>query len=198
MNKSNIISCLLACLFLNGSCIQKEVEIDQHLQREMNWQKVLQEKLSLLGHRNWIVITDMAYPLQTKRGFTTVYANEPYTEVLNHVKKMIDSSSHVYAHIYQDKELSFLDEGSCPGIDALRSEMKEVLSSSKIISIKHEDLIVRLDSISNLFEVVIIKTGLTKPYTSTFFELDCKYWDSSKQSALNKRITDIPYSRGIQ
>lgn len=29
-----------------------------------DWQSKLQEKLPLLGHRNWIVITDMAYPLQ--------------------------------------------------------------------------------------------------------------------------------------
>ena len=79
MGKSNIIYYLLACLFLSGGCIQKEAT-NHHSQHKTNWQTVLQDKLPLLGHRNWIVITDMAYPLQTREGITTLYANEPYTE----------------------------------------------------------------------------------------------------------------------
>lgn len=103
---------------------------------------------------------------------------------------MVDNSLHVYAHIYQDEELSFLEEGFCPGINDLKTEMGNVLPATEIMSIRHDDLIARLDSISNLFEVVIIKTKLTKPYTSTFFELDCKYWDSDKQTILNERIAN--------
>lgn len=189
MNKSIIIYCLLACLSLPG-CLQKEAATERQSRHATNWQTILQDKLPLLGHRNWIVITDMAYPLQAKEGITTLYAKEPYAEVLSHIKKMVDNSSHVYAHIYQDKELSFLEEDFCPGINQLKNEMQEILPPSEIINIEHDNLIARLDSISNLFEVVIIKTGLTKPYTSTFFELDCKYWDSGKQSTLNKRIAD--------
>ena len=176
-------------MFLSGGCIQKEAT-NHHSQHKTNWQTVLQDKLPLLGHRNWIVITDMAYPLQTREGITTLYANEPYTEVLGTVKKMVDNSLHVYAHIYQDEELSFLEEGFCPGINDLKTEMGNVLPATEITSIRHDDLIARLDSISNLFEVVIIKTKLTKPYTSTFFELDCKYWDSNKQTILNERIAN--------
>lgn len=190
MHKITTTCCFLICLFLTGSCIPKDKAANQHLPDETNWQIVLEKKLPLLGHRNWIVITDMAYPLQTKTGITTMYAPESYTDVLSLVKKMIDASSHVYAHIYQDRELSFLNEDICPGIDQIKSKMEAILPSSHITSIPHDDLIARLDSISNLFEVVIIKTGLTKPYTTTFFELDCKYWDSDKQSKLAKRIAN--------
>lgn len=189
MNKRIIIYCLLANLFLSCS-IQKEPATELQTQQTVNWQTALQEKLPLLGHRNWIVITDMAYPLQAKEGITTLYASEPYTEVLGTVKKMLDNSSHVYAHTYQDKELSFLEEDICQGIANLKEEMKKVLSPTEIMHIEHDNLIGRLDSISNLFEVVIIKTGLTKPYTSTFFELDCKYWDNRRQSILNGQIAD--------
>lgn len=189
MNKRIIIYCLLANLLLSCS-IQKEPATELQTQQSANWQTALQEKLPLLGHRNWIVITDMAYPLQAKEGITTLYASESYTEVLGTVKKMLDTSAHVYAHTYQDKELSFLEEDICPGIANLKEEMKKVLSPTEIMHIEHDNLIGRLDSISNLFEVVIIKTGLTKPYTSTFFELDCKYWDNHKQSILNGRIAD--------
>lgn len=155
-----------------------------------NWQTVLQEKLPLLGHRNWIVITDMAYPLQAKEGITTLYADESYPQVLVTVKKILDDSPHVYTHVYQDQELSFLKNDICPGIDELKKEMETIVPTSEITQVAHDQLIARLDSISRLFEVVIIKTGLTKPYTSTFFELDCKYWDSHKQSILNQRIAD--------
>lgn len=96
MNKS-IIYLLFICLFLSGSCIQKDT-----VRNQTDWQTVLKEKLPLLGHRNWIVVTDMAYPSQAKKGITT---------------------------------------------------------------------------------------ELAKPYTSTFFELDCKYWDNNKQTELNKKIS---------
>lgn len=191
MGKSIIIYCLLVCLFLNGGCIQNEATTTQNSQNRSDWQTILQDKLPLLGHRNWIVITDMAYPLQARKGITTLYTNEPYAEVLNTVKKMVDNSPHMYAHIYQDKEFSFLEEDSCPGINDLKTEIRNVLPATEIISVRHDDLIARLDSISNLFEIVIIKTGLTKPYTSTFFELDCKYWDNNKQTTLNERMAIV-------
>ncbi|MGM9802861.1 MAG: hypothetical protein ACI308_01640 [Muribaculaceae bacterium] len=189
MKNSLPLSCLVAQMLLS-SCTPSEQASDNQVQQLQNWgwQTVLQEKLPLLGHRNWIVITDMAYPLQAKDGITTLYATEPYEQVLGTVKQMIDNTPHVYAHTYQDKELAFLEEDICPGIDSLKAEMDKALSGSDVTRIDHEQLITRLDSVSNLFEVVIIKTPLTKPYTSTFFELDCKYWDSDKQSQLNAKI----------
>ncbi|MBP3518575.1 MAG: hypothetical protein J6K31_09330 [Parabacteroides sp.] len=179
---------LFVNLFLFGSCIQKQ---EDTVSSQTNWQTELKEKLPLLGHRNWIVVTDMAYPLQAKKGITTLYAQESYVDVLSAVKKMVDNSPHVYAHIYQDEELSFLDENFCSGINQLKKQINEVLLSSKIQSIKHDHLIARLDSISNLFEIIVIKTELTMPYTSTFFELDCKYWDSNKQTILEKKMASL-------
>ena len=43
-----------------------------------DWKTFLKEELPLLGHRNWIVVTDMAYPLQTNPGIKTIFAAEPY------------------------------------------------------------------------------------------------------------------------
>ena len=65
MNKLIVLYCLFANLFLS-SCLQKDPVVTGQASRPDNWQTVLQEKLPLLGHRNWIVITDMAYPLQAK------------------------------------------------------------------------------------------------------------------------------------
>ena len=53
-----------------------------------------------------------------------------------------------------------------------------------IKNLGHEDLILRLDEVSRLYRVVVIKSGLTIPYTSLFFELDCRYWDADREAAI--------------
>jgi hypothetical protein len=53
--------------------------------------------------------------------------------------------------------------------------------------VQHEELIDRLDEVSRKFNVIILKSTLTVPYTSTFFELDCNYWDSTREEALRKQ-----------
>jgi hypothetical protein len=50
----------------------------------------------------------------------------------------------------------------------------------------HEELISTLDSTAEVFKIIIIKTNLTKPYTTIFFRLDCKYWDAEKQKMLDE------------
>lgn len=191
MKTSLPLTCIFAQMLLN-SCNPQQPACAEGTDATAtcSWQTILQDKLPLLGHRNWIVITDMAYPLQAKDGITTLYAEQPYGEVLGAVKQIIDGSHHVYAHVYQDKELSYLTEDICPGIDSLKADMQKALAGATITAVDHEQLIARLDNVSNLFEVVIIKTPLTKPYTSTFFELDCKYWDSQKQELLNAKIAE--------
>jgi D-ribose pyranose/furanose isomerase RbsD len=152
------------------------------------WQEQLEQSMALLGHRNWIVVTDMAYPLQARNGITTLFAEEPYMEVLSHVSDLIDSSPHLYAHVCLDRELSDLNESLCPGIENFRKEHQRVIPTANIIFTKHEDLIDKLDSTSNKYQVVVIKTRLALPYASTFFELDCKYWDGEKQKRLEEII----------
>ncbi|SFU51917.1 hypothetical protein SAMN05216364_10202 [Porphyromonadaceae bacterium KHP3R9] len=89
------------------------------------WQEQLEQSMALLGHRNWIVVTDMAYPLQARNGITTLFAEEPYMEVLSHVSDLIDSSPHLYAHVCLDRELSDLNESLCPGIENFRKEHRK-------------------------------------------------------------------------
>ncbi len=40
--------------------------------------------------------------------------------------------------------------------------------------------------VSSLCRVVIIKTPLTLPYTSTFFNLDCGYWDTDREAKIRQ------------
>ena len=151
-----------------------------------DWKTALNEKMPLLGHRNWIVVTDMAYPLQTKAGITTLMAEEPYDEVIRQVNALIIESPHVIAHIYQDEEQEAITESMAPGWDNYRKALAEALDLSHVTYFPHEELIRKLDELSLLYQVIIIKTRLTLPYTSTFFELDCDYWDAEREAAIRK------------
>lgn len=151
------------------------------------WDFQLLQMMPNLGHRNWIVITDMAYPWQSGSGITTLFADEPYPAVLNEVKQMIDNAPHVFAHVYRDKELSFLTDEDVKGITSLRTEMDRICGD-EVQSVPHEELIARLDEAGRLYNVIIIKTPLTMPYTTTFFQLDCAYWNGDQQKKLDQKM----------
>ena len=155
-------------------------------QNSQPWAQQLEELLPLLGHRNWIVVTDMAYPLQTNPGITTLFAPEGYEQVVETVSSMIRRAPHVFAHVYQDQEQQRLSEQLAPGWDDYKASISKALADDEVTLVPHEELIVRLDKVSSLCRVVIIKTPLTLPYTSTFFELDCGYWDAEREAAIRR------------
>lgn len=152
----------------------------------MDWKQTLHEMMPLLGHRNWIVVTDMAYPLQTNPGVVTLDAtSDEFSTVLRTVMSELAASPHVIPHVYRDSEQLRLDENLCQGITAYRAEVDAALGAgADMKEVDHEKLILRLDEVSRLYRVVIIKSGLTIPYTSLFFELDCRYWDAAREAAI--------------
>ncbi len=151
---------------------------------ENNWKTILSEKLPLLGHRNWIVVTDMAYPLQSNLGVTTLYTDERFSDVVAYVAKLLADAPHVFAHTYLDEEQHAISEGLCPGWDNYRSTLGDALNMDDVTYLPHEELIHKLDKVSSVFNAIIIKTPLTLPYTSAFFELDCAYWDAAREQKI--------------
>ena len=175
-------SCHLPSDATNGSNPQTQLASEK-------WDIKLDQMMPTLGHRNWIVITDMAYPWQSGSGITTLFADEPYPAVLEEVKQMIDKAPHVFAHVYRDKELSYLTDDDVKGISSLRSEMDRICGD-EVQSVPHEQLIARLDEAGSLYNVIIIKTPLTIPYTTTFFQLDCAYWNGDQQQKLDQKMAE--------
>ena len=175
-------SCHLPSDATNGSNPQTQLASEK-------WDIKLDQMMPTLGHRNWIVITDMAYPWQSGSGITTLFADEPYPAVLEEVKQMIDKAPHVFAHVYRDKELSYLTDDDVKGISSLRSEMDRICGD-EVQSVPHEQLIARLDEAGSLYNVIIIKTPLTIPYTTTFFQLDCAYWNGAQQQKLDQKMAE--------
>ena len=103
-------------------------DLEQKSQQSNDWQDELKRIMPLLGHRNWVVITDMAYPLQSKEAIMTLFAEEPYIEVVQNVLKILSSYPHVTPQVYQDRELSLLNDQFCPVIDELKKIVSGVLS----------------------------------------------------------------------
>jgi len=155
---------------------------------QANWKSRVNESMPLLGHRNWILIVDSAYPLQSSPGVETIETNASHLDVLRYVLGAVNSSIHVRPLIYMDKELPFVPDDDAPGASAYRAQIAQVLSDYTIESIPHERVISQIDETSKEFHVLVLKTTMTIPYSSVFIRLDCKYWSADAEKRMRARM----------
>jgi hypothetical protein len=156
--------------------------------KEQGWRDALASRLQVYGHRNWIVIADAAYPSQCTPGVETIATNDDQFTVIKEVLNAIGGSKHVRAHVYVDKELSSVTEQDAPGIDAYRNSLRELLGERTVDAPLHEELISKVDEAAKRFNVLILKSTLTLPYTSVFLELGCGYWNDGAEMRLRERL----------
>jgi D-ribose pyranose/furanose isomerase RbsD len=155
-----------------------------------NWKEKLQKELPLLGHRNWIVVADSAYPLQTAPGIETIYVAADQLEVVKGVIAELAKTKHVKPTIYTDTEMKFVAETNAPGITAYRDGLGKVLANQPVQVLPHEQIIGKLDEAGKTFKVLLIKTPQTKPYTSVFFQLECGYWNAESEKQLRDAMKE--------
>jgi RbsD / FucU transport protein family. len=153
-----------------------------------SWQAKIKQELPLLGHRNWILIVDSAYPLQTSPGVETIETNADQVEVTREVLRDLDHSIHVRPIVYMDAELPFVPEQDAAGVTQYRGEIKAVLQNRNISTLPHEQIIEKIDETGKTFHVLVLKTNLTIPYSSVFLQLDCKYWSDSAEERLRNAM----------
>ena len=154
----------------------------------MEWQTALQSQLSAFEHRNWILIVGKAFPMQNGSGITYINSNENLLPVLSYTLGEINHSSHVKPIIYQDKELSFITEAQSKGVEELKESLKKVLSKQKVQQIIHDSNFLKISESAKLFNVLIIKTNETIPYSSIFIQFDCAYWDDEDEKNLRSSM----------
>jgi hypothetical protein len=152
------------------------------------WTDTLAAYLPALGHRNWIVVADSAFPLQISPGIETIVTGEDHFAVLEKVLKAVDGAKHVSPKIWLDKELAFVPEDLAPGVNDVRRLLDEVLRGRGAMPVLHEDLIARLDEAGKTFKIVMVKTTLAVPYTTVFLELDCGYWGPEAEAKMRERM----------
>ncbi|MGB7266128.1 MAG: RbsD/FucU domain-containing protein [Terracidiphilus sp.] len=151
-----------------------------------DWERQLNLLLPLYGHRNWIVVADSAYPAQSKPGIETIVSGAGQLEVARKVLDAIDASRHVRTNVYLDEELNSVAEADAPGVTRYRNQLDDLLKNANKVPMLHEQIIAKLDQISQVFRLLIIKTELTIPYTTIFFELGCAYWPADAEERLRK------------
>jgi L-fucose mutarotase/ribose pyranase (RbsD/FucU family) len=156
----------------------------------LGWQAGLREELPRLGHRNFIVIADSAYPLQSAPGIRTLHVGGTQAATVQKVLAMLAHEKHVRPTVWMDRELAKIPEADAPGIDQCRQDLATILQGVQVKNAPHMEIIKRLDESSKLFNVTILKTDEILPYTSVFLELDCGYWDGSKEKRLRASLAN--------
>lgn len=153
------------------------------------WKAKVDQTMPSLGHRNWILVVDSAYPMQVAPGVETIDTSSGETEVLQYVLRAIDHSIHVRPEIYMDAELPFVSDQDAPGASAYRTDVAALLRGYSIQSLPHEKLIATVAEAGKTFHILILKTNLTVPYSSVFVRLTCKYWSDEAETRLRHQMS---------
>jgi L-fucose mutarotase/ribose pyranase (RbsD/FucU family) len=153
-----------------------------------DWERKLSVLLPLFGHRNWIVVADAAYPAQSKSGIETIVADADQIHAVRKILDAITARKHIRANVYVDQELGFVTEKDAPGVTAYRQQLNDLLKGSSVKQLPHEQIIQKLDRSAQVFSILIVKTDMTIPYTTVFFELDCGYWNAGAEERLREAM----------
>jgi len=152
------------------------------------WEETLKSYLPALGHRNWIVVADSAFPLQISPGIETIATGEDHFAVLEKVLRAVAGAKHIRPKVWLDKELDYVSEDLAPGADEAKRRLAEALKGRGAAPVLHEELIARLDEAGKTFKIVMVKTTLAVPYTTVFLELDCGYWPAENEARMRERM----------
>jgi hypothetical protein len=153
------------------------------------WMTKVAETMPLLGHRNWILVVDSAYPLQASPGVETVETGESQLDVVRYVLGEINRSIQVRPDIYMDAELPFVPDDDAPGASAYRREIGDLLRDYGVQARPHEKIISDIDEAGKVFHVLVLKTNMTVPYSSVFMRLNCKYWSDEAEKRMRAKMS---------
>lgn len=154
------------------------------------WKAKVASSMPLMGHRNWILIVDSAYPLQVSPGVETIETNASQIDVLHFVLGQICSSIHVRPDIFMDAELPFVPDQDAPGASAYRAQIARLLQGRHVEALPHDKLIANVDEAGRLVHVLVLKTSMTVPYSSVFLRLNCKYWSDDAEQRLRAKMAE--------
>jgi hypothetical protein len=185
---------LLVLLLALTVCGDSVLHAQQSAILGTDWQAKVREMLPLLGHRNWILIVDSAYPLQISPGIETIETGEGLPQVTSYVLKFVDRSIHVRPDVYMDAELPFVEEAEAPGVLRYRGQIRAVLGDRKVVSLPHEQLLQKISEAGSTYKLLVLKTNETIPYTSVFLRLDCKYWSDEAEARLREAMKRTAHS----
>jgi hypothetical protein len=156
---------------------------------QQDWRARLRAELPLLGHRNWILVVDSAYPLQSTPGVETIETNQKQLDVVRAVLDAVHRTPHVRADISMDAELPDIPDADAPGASAYRAQIATLLKDHTVHQELHDSLISLVDDTGRKFHILVLKTTMTIPYSSVFIRLDCNYWSADAEQRMRARMS---------
>ncbi|MBT8037405.1 MAG: RbsD/FucU family protein [Verrucomicrobiae bacterium] len=152
------------------------------------WLGSLRNELGYLGARNWIVIAEAAFPIQSRRGLRVIRIDGDIPDVLDGVEQLIEEKHHVKPRIYATSEIDHVSYDYAPGIKNYQKELNEALHGREVVRLDNTMLMRMLNDTSKAYRVLVIKTRTALPYSSVFMELGSGYWDAESESALRAEM----------
>lgn len=160
--------------------------------QQKDWHQILRERLPYFGDHNWIVVADSAFPLRSALGIETIISNESQVNTVRQVLDLLSRQIHVKPVVYTDLELEHVGEEDAPGISAYRQLLsglfEKFFPEPPAKGIHHASMIRTIDEAAKTYNVLIIKTNMTLPYTPVFFELRAGYWSDEAEQRLRESI----------
>ena len=183
---------LILMILLTGACYGQS-DIQTKNRQPKIWKMQLDQELPLLGHRNWILVVDKAFPAQNAAGIITINTGEAFLPVLQYTLAQINSSTHIKPIIFTDKELNYITNKQVPEIEKYKTKLFEVIPRDQVQTMLHDSVFVKIAKASELFRIIVLKTEQVIPYSSVFLQLDCKYWrpEEEKQLRESMRLNSI-------
>lgn len=154
-----------------------------------SWHETLMREMPLLGHRNWIVVADSAYPLQNAAGIEVVATGLSQTDLLAAVLDALSKTRHVRPVFFTDAELPFVAEQDANGISAYRAQLSSLLKGGPVSSLEHEQILAKMQDAANSYHVLVLKSTATMAYTSVFIQLYCGYWPDDAEKRLRAAMS---------
>ena len=160
--------------------------------QEERWEKTLEDRLSVYGGRNWIVIADAAYPAPSSEGIEVITADASQIDVLKTVLSELAQSKALSANVITTAELKFVAEQDAPGIAAYREGLSQLLAGREVSVLSQDGALTKVDQASRTMRILVIKTNSILPYSSVFLQLTAGYWNADAE----KRLRDSMGSAG--
>ncbi len=179
---------------MNNQQLILEME-NESLKPLTDWEEILEKRLIMFGHRNWLVVADAAYPSQSRPGIETIASGESQQVTIERLLANFKACQHIRPVIHVDRELEFVCEKDAPGVDNYRTWLHSILEGMTVYSDPHDDIISKLDQAAQMFSILVVKSTMTIPYTTVFFELDCGYWNAESEARMRSAISRVKSAR---
>ena len=158
------------------------------MQNSRDWKGSVNQQVSQLGYRNWIVISEASFPAHSRPGTRQVISDAEVPEVVDYVLNALEQTQHVRPQIYLTREMRSVENDFAPGIDTMRERIRASLHGHEPTELDQQSLITLLESANQSYDILVIRTPTALPYTSVFLELQPGYWDAESEDRLRARI----------